>query len=154
MNKKTFALVSVLLAACNTTADIAAERQALLNRDRAWRAAIAARDAKAIANFWTEDAVLFDAQHPPVAGRAALLQMVQGALQDPKFTINWEDGIVTVAASGDLAYQLTKVRMGMSGSGGAMTQDSDSVAVWRKDADGLWRCAVDISTPSAAKPGK
>jgi uncharacterized protein (TIGR02246 family) len=150
MNTKTLAAISLLLTAC-TTADIAAERQALLNRDRAWRAAIAARDAKAIVSFWTEDAVLFDAQHPPIVGRAALLQMVQGALQDPNFTINWEDGAITIAASGDLAYQLTKARIGMSGSGGAMAQDSDSVAVWRKDADGLWRCVVDIATPSAAK---
>ena len=65
---------------------------------------------------------------------------------------------MTVAGSGDLAYSTGTYQMSApDDSGKSITDHGKYVAVWKKQADGNWKVAVDIwntDLPLPAPPDK
>jgi ketosteroid isomerase-like protein len=126
--------------------DLAAERFRLLLRDAEWAAAaFEGRDVDLILSFWTDDAVVLAPNLPPVVGKAALRQYVEGSMQIPGFRITWESKDVTISPDGQLAYMFSRNAVTMNAPDGApTTTEGRAVTIWRREADGEWRCAVDI----------
>jgi ketosteroid isomerase-like protein len=126
--------------------DLAAEKRRLLQRDAEWAAlASEARDVEAILSYWTDDAVVLPPGLPAVAGKPALREYIQGSLQIPGFRITWSSTDVVFSPDGKLAYMFGDNSVTMDGpDGNATTTAGRAVTIWRKEADGEWRCAVDI----------
>ena len=62
---------------------------------------------------------------------------------------------ITVSKSGDMAYVFQSNQITMDDSfGKPMTQYNKSVSIWKKQADGTWKDAVDIWNSDPAQPGK
>jgi uncharacterized protein (TIGR02246 family) len=126
--------------------DQSADKAELLKRDAAWAAAASAgSDVELILSFWTEDAVVLAPGMPATVGKAALREYVKGSLQIPGFQINWTSTDVTFSPDKNLAYMFSQNAVTMNGlDGKPATTKGRAVTIWRREADGEWRCAVDI----------
>ena len=133
----------------------AADEAALRATIRDWAAAAQAKDAGKFVSVYAEDAVVMLANAPDMKGIAAIREGVPGMMQDPAFALSFEPDNVVVARSGDLAYETGPYSMTMTGPGKKpSTEKGRYVTVWRKQADGTWKVAVDapVSDPPEPKP--
>lgn len=126
--------------------DLASEKRLLLQRDAEWAAAASdGRDVERVLSYWTDDAVVLAPGLPAVIGKEALRQYVLGSLQIPGFRISWTSTDVTLSTDGSMAYMSSQNAVTMNGPDGKpVTTEGRAVTVWRREADGEWRCAVDI----------
>jgi uncharacterized protein (TIGR02246 family) len=130
----------------NRAADEAALRAAL----EEWSAAAQEKDAAKFASFYTEDGILMLENAPDAHGMAALEADTTGMMSDPNFSLSFAPDTVVVARSGDLAYDIGSYTLTMSDpEGNPVTQKGQYVDVWRKNAAGEWKVAVDapVSDP-------
>ena len=147
------ALFGVSAAACRPATDVAAAEQQLLARDRHWAAAAAGGNADSIVSYWDDSARILMAGAPTVIGRSAARQMVAGLLATPGFKIGWTPAGARVAASGDLGYTWGTNSVTLPDPAGhPVTTVARYITVWRKSADGQWRCLEDMSTPGPEAP--
>ncbi len=144
-----------LLAACAPSAppafDASAEATKLLQRDAEWAdLAIAGKDVDKIVSYWTDDAVIMEPGQPPVAGKRAIRAYVTASLNTPGFKIHWVSRQPTFSPDGKMAYMRGTDEMTVPGPKGApMALHLQGYSIWRKEADGQWRCSVDISNEAA-----
>jgi ketosteroid isomerase-like protein len=132
--------------------NIAAEKERLLRRDSEWaHAASEGRDVDHILSYWTDDAVVLPPGLPPVVGKAALRQYVEGSMQIPGFRITWESKDVTFSPDGQLAYMFSRNEVTVNAPDGTpIITEGRAVTIWRRESDGEWRCAVDIWNAESA----
>ena len=79
------------------------------------------------------------------AEKAALMQTSRDwALAAAGFSVSWEPGQASISAQGDVGYLIEKSQFTFTDANGVLqTQHGKSVTVWRKNADGEWKCVVD-----------
>jgi ketosteroid isomerase-like protein len=72
--------------------------------------------------------------------------MVKSSRSIPGFKVIWEPPTnISVSKSGDMAYVLARNQITMNDSlGKPITQYNKAVSIWRKQADGSWKDAVDV----------
>ena len=135
--------------------DLDAERAAILATDRPWQEAIAAKDVEHSVSFWADDAVLLPPNQPSIAGKDAIRHFVTESFRIPGFGIRWETTAVNISPSGGMAYAFAKTTTTLTGPDGkAMSLPAKSATVWRKGADGVWKCVVDAWNDDAPPPPK
>ena len=150
-------IIALGCAPRSPSVDVARETARLLERDRAWAAAASAgKNVDSVVAFWTDDARVVGTNDPTLEGKQAIRQMVAGGFATPGFHVTWTPEVAVVAASGDLGYTRgTNEFTVPDKSGGTMKMPGRYLTVWRRGADGVWRCAEDYTTPmppdSAAK---
>jgi uncharacterized protein (TIGR02246 family) len=148
-----FALVSCSQRGFDPTT----EQQKLLRRDAEWAdLAAAGKDVDKVVSYWTDDAVLIFPGQPIIEGKAAIRAYVVSCFSNPVFKIHWKSSKVTFSPDGKLAYMAgMDDEMTVPGPNGTpMRLHLRGIAIWRLDADGQWRCVVDISNeepPSTPK---
>jgi|SRR5882724_1793515 len=140
----------------NSGLDELTERERLVERDAEW-AAIASegRDIGRILSYWTDDAVVLPPGLSPVIGKVALRDYVENSLRIPGFKITWRSTDVKFSPDLDLAYMFGENAVTINGPDGRpVTTKGRAVTIWRRGADGIWRCAVDIwnDAPPAEAP--
>ena len=139
--------VMISITGCSTLPfDPASEGEKLLKRDREWAdLASAGKDVEKIASYWSEDAIVIPQGQPVVEGKAAIRAFVASSLQIPGFRIHWVSERVSFSPDGRLAYMNGKNTMTVPGANGALvTLAGRGITIWRLEADGQWRCVVDI----------
>ena len=121
-------------------------RDRLLDRDAEWaRLASEGGAVDEILSYWTDDAIVIPAGMPIVIGKEALRAYVEGSLAIPGFRISWSSSDAEVAGDGTLGFVLSLNEISAEGPDGQpVINRGRAVTVWRRDADGEWRCAVDI----------
>jgi len=149
---------AILLALCGTgcqhehsvdRVDRAAEEAAIRKSDAAWLSAATARDLEKTLPFWADDATILQPGNPAITGKAAIRQYVAGAFATPGFSISWNTEKIEVSSSGDLAYSTGTNHITFSNPDGkTIVADNRAVVVWKKQADGSWKCAVDMMSPA------
>jgi uncharacterized protein (TIGR02246 family) len=133
--------------------DLEAEKSAILATDRPWMDAIRAKDVERAISYWADDAVVMPPGQSPVAGKAALRAFATESFKIPGFGITWETTQVSVAPPGDMAYALAKTTTTMIGPDGKpLVLRGKAATVWRKGADGSWKCVVDMWNDEAPPP--
>ena len=128
--------------------DVAAEEQAVRARSAEWLAAAQAKDIAATMTVFAPDAItLFDGQ---IRRGAAEIQAGQEKelAEAPDLQVTWTTTAVTVAASGDLAWETGDVAVDADGAGPQPAESGAFSTVWRK-IDGAWRVVGDAGTMSA-----
>jgi len=136
---------SILLGCATSAPDLERARRAVAAADSAWAAAAAARNLEASVNAMADDGIMFPPDQAPVAGRTAIKEYMAAAFAIPGFSVQWSPGEIKVASSGDLAYSFGRSRYTVPDSSGMIrTIHAKGVTVWRREADGRWRCVADI----------
>jgi uncharacterized protein (TIGR02246 family) len=148
LNRAEMPALLLALAACTSMpplSDPAREEAAIRATDARWLAAAQSHDLEHTLSFWSDDVYMMPPGGPPIVGKEALRSYIAGAFSIPDFSISWVTDHVWVAQSGDLAYAVgtDTIRM-TSPDGKPVVEHNKAVAVWRKEPDGSWKCAVDI----------
>lgn len=130
----------------------AADERAVRAVDSALTAAIVAKDVERTAGFYAEDAVLMPVAEPVVSGHAAIRAKWTEYFGIPGFASRAR--LDTVEASGGtLAYTRGTYESSMAAPDGKpVTERGKWMTVWRRQADGTWRIAVDISNTDTPPP--
>jgi uncharacterized protein (TIGR02246 family) len=136
----------LLVAACDSSGPkLEQERDAVLAAERNWATAAKQRDLERSVSFLADDAVMFPPGNPAIVGRAAIREYMAAGFATDGFSVTWEPEEVVVADSGELAYSRSRSVYTLPGPDGQIhTVHAKGVAIWRKAADGQWRCVVDI----------
>ena len=152
-------ILPLVLGGCSQRGfDPATEQAKLLRRDAEWAdLASAGKDVEKIVSYWSDDAVLVFPGQPVLEGKAAIRAYVAESLNTPGFKIHWVSEKPVFSPDGKLAYMRGKDELTVPGPNGApVTVHLRGISIWRLDADGHWRCVVDISNeePQAAPVAK
>ena len=126
--------------------DIEAEQAAIrAATDVEWLAAGQAKDLERWVSFHTDDAVLLPPNAPIVTGKEAIRAFVSKLLSSPGYAGSWHTTKIEVSRSGDLAYSYGPEETTVNDAeGNPVTDQQKWVAVWKKQPDGSWKCAVLI----------
>ncbi len=114
---------------------------------RYWEAVFNRGDYRAMAGYYAEDAMLIATQLETVAGRPAIERFWQNACKGAKAvqmkrTVRVKDA----GSDGDLGYVRGTVVLVVGGE--QVPATVRYVTLWKRQPDGAWRIAVDISSAS------
>jgi ketosteroid isomerase-like protein len=124
--------------------DRATERAALMQTSRDWAETVATGNLESALEYWTENAIVLPPDQPAMVGKAAIREFLRQASSIPGFSITWEPEQATVSDEGDMGYLVESNRITFNDASGVLkTQYGKGVTVWRKQADGAWKCVVD-----------
>ena len=153
MIKITALLLALTVISCNLQkVDTKAEGEKIMQLSKEWSQAASAGDVEKIVGYWADDAVVISAGDPVLSGKQAIRKMVEESYKMPGFRISWQPQSVVVSESGDMAYLLENSQISYADSTGKpVTIHNKAVSIWRKQTDGHWKNAVDISTPDASQ---
>ncbi len=119
--------------------------QTFRDLDARWSKAAAARDLVGTVAFYSNDAIVL----PPNAASAATNEAIRNVWRDllatPGLAIRWQPAKVQLAKSGEMAwvsgvYELTR----NDPTGKPVNDRGKYLEVWEKQADGNWKCRVDM----------
>lgn len=136
----------LLTAACNQQkpVDTKAEENAVRETDAQWAKAASNNDVDGTVAFYADDAQVLPPNAPMVSGKGAI-RPTWVSLLVPGNSLVWQANKVDVAASGDMAYVVGTYQLNMKDAQGNPVADHGKfVEVWKKQADGKWKCVTDI----------
>jgi ketosteroid isomerase-like protein len=131
-----------------------AEEKTLRDVDAQWLKTVGTKDLDATIGVYADDAVVMPAD-APVANTKKAIRAVWAPMVAPNASISWQVNQAEVARSGDLGFLRGVYRLvAKDTAGNATTEQGKFLEVWKKQADGKWKCAVDSFSADAppAKP--
>ncbi len=135
-----------------TVADI---RTTIEESNTAFEQAMLAGDAMAAVADYAADAVVQPPLMPPTSGQEAIQALYADMLAEtPPSSFDIRSENVTVAESGELAYETGSYVVGGSTPEGVAWEDQGKyLEVWKKNAAGDWKVAALSWSPNAAPEG-
>jgi ketosteroid isomerase-like protein len=150
-----------LSSACQTqtAADTrAADETTLKNLDAEWSKAAGAKDVEKTVSYYTDDAQILPPNMPSITNKQGARAMWGGMFSVPGFGGGWTATKVEVARSGDIGYVTGTYELSETDASGKPIVDKGKyLEVWKKQADGSWKCVIDMfnsDLPSVASPGE
>ena len=139
-------LLLVLLATgCQTSDTRAADESALRKLDDEWSRAAGSRDVEKTTSYYSDDAVVMPPNIPTLSGKEPIRTLWKSMLSSPEFSGGWKATKVEVARSGDLAYVSGTYEFNEKDDNGKpITDKGKYLEVWKKQADGSWKCVADM----------
>ncbi len=139
-------LVVLAVSGCAPQVHMEAEAAAIREAtDVEWLEAGQAKDLDLWVSFHTDDASLLPPNAPIVTGKEAIRAFVSKLISTPGWAASWQTTKIEVSRSGDLAYSYgTQKTTVDDAEGNPVTDQQKWVAVWKKQPDGSWKCAVLI----------
>jgi uncharacterized protein (TIGR02246 family) len=122
----------------------AADTAAIQALDERWSATAAKNDLEGTVEFYADDAVLLPPNAPIARDRKSIRESWAGLL-GPNTAVSWKVSKVEIAKSGELGYLYGTYSLAIRDpKGGAPVSDTGKlVEIWKKQADGKWKCIVD-----------
>lgn len=131
----------------------AADEAAIRQKSMDWSNAAQSHDADKAVSFYAPDAVVLSDQYPISLTPSAIRDGWQALLADKSTTLSWKTSAVGVAKSGDIAYEYGAYTLDTTGKDGEVsTRNGKYLLVWKKQADGTWKVAVDTDNADAPPP--
>jgi len=124
--------------------DSPAAAEQIRKLDEIWSATAAKNDLEGTLSFYADDAVVLPGNAPIVTDRKALRELWAGML-GPNSAVSWKVTKAEVAKSGELGYLYGTYELTVKDlKGGPGVHDAGKlVEVWKKQANGNWKCIVD-----------
>jgi uncharacterized protein (TIGR02246 family) len=115
--------------------------------------AYAAKDLKQYIAFFEPEAIIAATGMPPITGAPAISKGTAALFADPHLKEEFAADHIEVADAGDLAvahgrYRQTATR---SGTGEPAEEHGSYATVFRRQPDGSWKIAYEISATESAK---
>jgi uncharacterized protein (TIGR02246 family) len=113
-----------------------------------WQKDFAAKDVGKLASHYSDDVLVVNPGSQAMKGRAAGEAAYKEFVADPAFSLTFEVSRVEVAKSGDLAYAQGPYKMTLTNPATKKPFEDKGtyVEIYRKQADGSWKSAVDMGT--------
>ena len=116
--------------------------------------AFAALDPAEAASFYTDDVVGMAVDAPTIQGKENMQKYFETMMKS-KPELSWKPVKVEVARSGDLAYSRGIGKLSVKDKKGKVAETTVKYAsVWKKQADGSWKIAVDTMIPDPSETKK
>ena len=126
--------------------DVEAIRQA----DLAWSAAQASDGLDGTMSFYLDDAILLPPNRPMAIGKEAIRE-ASATIDAPGFSVSWKPMKVEVTDSGELGYAIGNFEgTGVDPEGNPVPVKGKYVEIWKRQADGSWKVAVDMFSPDSS----
>jgi len=123
----------------------ATDAVAVQKADADWSKAAQTKQADAWVTFYADDAVVLPPNDKMATTKDAIHKTIAGLLALPDLSLSWTTTKAEAARSGDLAYTYGTYQLAWKGAKGkAMSDKGKYSEVWKKQADGSWRCVVDM----------
>ena len=121
-----------------------ASAAALQAVDEQWSATAGRNDLAGTVAFYANDAVLLPPNAPTAKDQKSIRES-WAALLGPNTAVSWKVSKAEVAKSGELGYLYGTYELSIKDpKGGPPVRDVGKlVEVWKKQADGEWKCIVD-----------
>jgi ketosteroid isomerase-like protein len=150
MRKAVFLLpvsYAFLTSSCAPSAAVdnrAADAAAIQAADEQWSAAAAKNDLAGTLAFYADDAVLL-APNAPIAKDQNSIRQTWAAMLGPGTAVSWKVTKAEASKSGELGYLYGTYSLSMKDpkGGPAVNDTGKMVEIWKKQADGKWKCVVD-----------
>jgi len=125
-----------------------------------WSNASQTKNLDKVVAFYAPDAVVLPDGAPIATTPADIRAIWQGVFSHADSTLSWKTTKVEVAKSGDLAYEYGVYHIDTPQKSGLVdTAYGKYLIVWKKQADGTWKVAIDTDNsdkvappPAPAKP--
>ena len=128
-------------------------KESLLQADRNFDQAAAARGAEGWGSFFAEDGMMVTGPGAPIQGRTAVREAMMPLFSKPENSLRWTPEIAVASKSGDLGYTIGTSRFrGLNPEGKRVERDGRYVTIWRKDPQGGWKVVVDIGANGPSRP--
>lgn len=124
----------------------AADIQAVKEVEAAWVRDAATKDVEKFVSYYADDASILMPNMPLVTGKDAIRADITHMMADPNFALTFRADRVEAATGGDLVYTQGTYRATSTDpkTGKPVTDTGKGVAIYRKQADGKWKCVVDM----------
>jgi ketosteroid isomerase-like protein len=145
-NVLTISFAAFLLAACAPDAR-EADEEAIRQADIAWSETGETKDLQAQMEFYTDDPtpIMMPPNAPMTVGKEAILEGLRALYDVPGFSVKWQPAEVEVARSGDIGFVRGAWEMTQIDADGYPAHDKGKyIEIWKKQANGTWKVAVDI----------
>jgi uncharacterized protein (TIGR02246 family) len=127
--------------ASNQAADEAAVRQT----DDNWSKAAQSKKVDDWVAYYSDDAVVLPPNETKTIGKDGIRKEIAALLSMPGLSLSWSPEKVEVSRSGDLAYtQGAYLLTATDAKGKPMTDHGKTLEIWKKQADGSWKCIADM----------
>jgi uncharacterized protein (TIGR02246 family) len=131
----------------------AADESALRKLDDDWSKAAAAKDVDKTVSYYADEVIVLPTNAPVATTKDAIRKIWKDMITSPGFAGGWKATKVEVARSSDIAYISGTYELTMNDASGKPATDRGKyVEVWKKQADGSWKCAADIWNSDAPLP--
>jgi uncharacterized protein (TIGR02246 family) len=126
--------------------------KAVRDADMAWSKAASSGDLNAVVSFYADDATMLSPNAPMAKGKDAVRKEWDGVMKGFGKTLHWQPTKVEAAKSGELAYSIGTYEGTFTPPNGKPVKDKGKyVEVWKKQADGKWKCIVDSYSSDLAQ---
>jgi ketosteroid isomerase-like protein len=137
------ALLSFAFVGAASAAEPSTIEQTIRDLDDQWSKAAGAKDVDKTVSYYSEDAVVMPPNAASATTEEAIRKIWKDLLTDAK--ISWKTKKVEVAQSGDLAFSSGTYEVTLNDPTGKTVNDRGKyVEVWKKQANGMWKCGTDI----------
>jgi ketosteroid isomerase-like protein len=141
----TSCLSLLLLTGCTQTAPDTREagEKSLRELDAQWSKTAGARDLDATMAYYADDAMVMPGD-APVANTKQKIRDLWAPMMAPNMSVSWQVNQAEVARSGDLGYARGVYQLVTKDAAGKTTIERGKLLeVWKKQADGKWKCVID-----------
>jgi ketosteroid isomerase-like protein len=134
----------------------AEDEAALREADANWSKVTGEKNVDGFVSFFTDDGMLFPPNQAAVSGKEAIHHWGQAMVETPGFAVSWQATKAEAARSSDLGYTVGTYEMTVNDAKGKpVTEKGKYLTVWKKQADGSWKVAVDtFNSDMPAAPQK
>jgi len=134
----------------------AADEAALRTADIEWSKAAGAKDLDRSISYTADDTVMLAPDAPAASGKEAVRKSWSDMLALPGLVLSWQPTNVEVAKSGEIGYTQGTYEMTVNDAKGNPNTDRGKyLTIWKKQADGAWKCIVDMfNSDLPAAPAK
>jgi ketosteroid isomerase-like protein len=123
----------------------AADEAAVRQTDEAWSKAAQSKQVDPWVAYYADDAVLLPPNEAKAIGKDNIRKEIGLLLGLPGLALSWKPERIEVSQSGDLAYTQGAYQLSATDAHGKpMTDHGKTLEIWRKQADGSWKCIADM----------
>ena len=144
---------TIILMALATLLTGAVNREILLQADREFGRAVAARGVDGWVDSFAEDGKLLPAGRDVVEGKTAIRETMTARFAQPGFSLRWTPVGGEMARSGDFGYTYgASESRYIDKDGKPVVSRGKYITVWRKGKDGAWKVVADIGNAVPVRP--
>ena len=131
------------------SADHSSDVAALMAADSLWSLAANTKGVEGFLSYYAEGAMQLPPNSKILTTKEEIERASKGLYAMPGVSISWKAKSAEVSRSGELGYLIEEYTINYKDAKGKpVTEVGKSIEVWKKQADGSWKCTRDMWSPN------